>query len=148
MLIIYSQGDPALDNFLRSQDPAFMTAQPGMRSPGGSTYSTVAGSKPLSPRVRKALSPSNRSLAGSVAGSYAGSMPGATSAYGTAYGSAYGSMATGYDLGGGAGYEISEDEQKLLAAIQVLEAAMQACARPSPGSPKIKIINGAIDGGR
>jgi hypothetical protein len=50
-----------------------------------------------------------------MAGSMAGSMPA---------NSAYGSVMTGYDLGG-AGYEISEDEQKLLAAIQVLEAAMQ-----------------------
>ena len=137
MLYPLLQGDPTLDSFLRSQDPAFLAQQQTLRSPAGSTYSTIpGGGKPPSPRVRK-MSPSNRSQTGSVAGSYAGSMPGA-SAYGTAYGSAKGSMATGYDLGG-AGYEISEDEQKLLAAIQVLEAAMQA--RVSPACQPLRTLS-------
>lgn len=93
-----------------------------IRSPGGSTYSTVAGvPKPPSPRVRRAVSP--RSLAGSYAGSNVGSVP-ANSMYG-------GSVMTGFETTTGSGYEISEDEQKLLAAIQVLEAAMQASRPPT-----------------
>jgi len=126
----WAQGDPTLDSFLKAQDPALMAQPDRVRSPAGSVYSSVApGMKPPSPRVRKPVSPSGRSVAGSYVGSVAGSMPG-QSGYGQ---SAYGSVLTGYDLGGG-GYEVSEDEQKLLAAIQVLEAAMQA-RWPATGRP-------------
>jgi len=119
--------DP-LDQYLRQADPALAAA--AMQPP----LSGGAAQRSYSPVPPRAGSPT-----GSVASSFAGSM--ADSQMGSVMNSVLGKPhsprqrkpASPRIMGesGGAGYEISEDEQKLLAAIQVLEAAMQAVDKGS-----------------
>jgi hypothetical protein len=115
--------DP-LDQYLRQADPALQAA--------------TSGAKPSAPE----------SLYGAAMGGYAAAQPARPGSPASSYAGSMHSMATSVATGArpasprqrkaaaGAesegGFEVSEDEQKLLAAIQVLEAAMQAVDRTTP----------------
>ena len=140
--------DP-LDQYLRSADPALASTllsggggptvvvrsgQNAAMGDGASMYSmSMAGGLPTSGTAPRPGSPAG-SYASSFTASVATGFTGATGMTGRPPGSPRSRKApspTRMDPLS-LGYDISEDEQKLLAAIQVLEAAMQSVDRGTP----------------